>query len=172
MLTSSAFLGFFGRIVDPLMKLFMKRYNQPKLYMKVVFKEKYIKAESKYYNPPCDYTLYREYEVTVRNNSEHNAYLIMIRAPKEVGVHSINPPREYHQPLLVHEEFIYRHQLRKPFYGTQEEAEVALKKWVPNNMRLEYENVSGQSFFTEFVFGRGMETQNQFGAFKNKIKNQ
>jgi len=164
MVSVSALFGVVGKIVEPLLKLFMKRYQQPKLYMTVKFKEKFVREGSKHINPPANYTLYRDYTITVRNNSEYTAYRLMVRPPEGVAVFSVTPTWEYHKPLLIHDEYIFDYQVRKPFYGSAEEAEAALKNWSPRSFRIEYANLNGKSYYTEYHFGKPMETQNQFGS--------
>lgn len=164
-MAASALIGIAGKLLEPLLKLFFKRYQQPKLYMSVIHQKKFLKQESRSIKPPSDYTLYREYLVTIRNNSEHNAYRLNIKAPEGVHLISVYTPRwEYHKPFLIHEVFEYRYQIAHAIYGDEIEAEKQLNSWAPQVFRIEYENVSGKKYYTEYKFAQPRHLQNHFGS--------
>lgn len=171
MVSASALFGLLAKVFDPFVKLFMKRYNQPKLYMKVVYHGDAITSNEKVkMNPKNGLMVYKAYTVTVRNNSEHTAYRLLIRPPKDIHYLGVNPMWDYHTPFLVHGEFEFRLELRVPVYGDKADAEAILKKLRPKSFRIEYENVEGRDFYTEYVWGNPMQTQNQFGSFKTTVK--
>jgi hypothetical protein len=173
-------LGLLIKVAQPVLQLVMKRFQQPRVFLKVELVKSYTEEEferlaSKQILRPAskenEHYLFYEFKITMRNNSDYEAYNIhdvtdFSAAMPLISSMQLDSNRmEFLQPLLKHEQHVLFVRVSYKMEGTSEEAHKELHNYhFTGPYRIEYANIYGREYYTEFHTYKHITKQNSFGS--------
>ncbi len=156
----SGLRGFFGALIPPIKK---KYFDQPKVYLVFNFNNASQRPQglsSKNDSLQAiavphviyDYELRWEYDLLLRNNSEHTAYNIKLISPTISNKFFLHPKLDTLKPLTENSEVPYSARFSDYFTGNGSEVAVRMKEGshLLSEFILEYTNLKGTKFYTQY----------------------
>ncbi|QIX62879.1 hypothetical protein HER32_17540 [Hymenobacter sp. BT18] len=179
--TAIKVLGPVAKLLSPFVSPIRKYFEQPKVAVRLVFQHSGRRTHGMTQNnkfPPNGeaisigdlanynhlYELRWNFELILTNNSEITAY--RLRFPEHEGIKvTIEPAFDYTFPLAPNARRVYTLTATIPYESTPAEADKVVKEGPASVLRIEYENIKGRRYYTDFYAKEKDETKkNEYGV--------